>query len=138
MKKVVATFLTALLVASMLTVCAGARASDQIDSGWAVAQSAPKGRISVEFQVTGTGMMSKLGANLITLYEKDANRWRPVETLTSSDCPELFTTNSRSYNEVVTFDGVSGKQYYAEVSVFASDSSGTDYKTYTSNTVTAK
>ena len=77
MKKIVASFLTVLLVASMLTICAGARASDQIDSGWAIAQASSDGQILVEFEVTGTGMMSKLGANLITLYEKRTNSWRP-------------------------------------------------------------
>lgn len=138
MKKIVASFLTVLLVASMLTICAGARASDQIDSGWAIAQASSDGQILVEFEVTGTGMMSKLGANLITLYEKRTNSWRPVKTLAASDYPEMFTTNSRSYNKVVPFNGISGRQYYATVSVFASDASGTDYKTYTSNVVTAK
>lgn len=138
MKKFIAEFFAALLVVSMLTVCAGARASDQIDSGWAVAQATPNGQVLVEFEVTGTGMMSKLGANLITLYEKNANNWKAVETLTTSDYPQMFTTNSRSYTNVVPFDGVSGKQYYAKVSVFASDMYGTDYRTYTSNVVTAK
>lgn len=138
MKKPIAAFFTVLLVASMLTVCAGARASDQIDSGWTVAQASSDGQILVEFEVTGTGMMSKLGANLITLYEQRSNSWRPAKTLTASDCPEMFMTNSRSYSEVISFDGVSGRQYYATVSVFASDANGTDYKTYTSNVVTAK
>lgn len=138
MKKILAILLTAILATSMLTICAGARASDQIDSGWAVAQASSDGSILVEFQVTGTGLMSKLGANLVTLYEKKDNDWLAIETLTSSDYPELFTSNSRSYNSVVTFDGVRGRQYYAKVSVFASDENGTDYRTYTSNTVTAK
>lgn len=138
MKKLASFFSTIVVLCAILTVCASARASDQIDGGWAAAQAASKGQVAVEFQVNGTGKMSKIGANLIILYEKSTSGWIPVERITSSDVSSLFTTSAYSYCNTQYFNGTLGKQYYAKVTVFATDSTGTDYKTYTTNTIVAK
>lgn len=64
MKKLASIFSTIVVLCAILTVCASVRASDQIDGGWAAAQAASNGQVTVEFQVNGTGKMSKIGANL--------------------------------------------------------------------------
>lgn len=110
-------------------------ASDQIDFGWVVAQKSSSGKIAVEFEVNGTGRMSKIGASYIVLYEKYSNSWREAETVTSSDYPSMYTTQAFSHCDTVYFNYVPGRQYYAVVTVFASNAQGTDYRTYTSNII---
>lgn len=141
MKKRVITLVSALfLLASLLMVKASAvtYASDQIQNGWVVAEAIAGGEVAVEFQVDGTGKMLKLGASVITLYEKKAGTWYPIETVSASEDSNMVRSDAFSHCNTTYFRGIAGRQYYASVTVFATDARGTDYRTYSSNTVTAK
>lgn len=138
MKKCSRLILIVSILSLMLVTYASARASDQIDGGWAVAQASSGGEIAVEFQINGTGKMSKIGASLIVVYEKGSNGWTEFDRITASDDPSLFTTGAYSHCRTKYFHGVVGRQYYAKVTTFATNSSGTDYRTYTTSIVVAK
>ncbi|MDE7325925.1 MAG: hypothetical protein K2N63_06595 [Lachnospiraceae bacterium] len=127
--------LTSLL---MINATAATYASDQIQDGWAIAEATSGGEIAVEFQVDGTGKMLKLGASVITLYEKKAGTWYPIETVSASEDSNMVRSDAFSHCNTTYFRGIAGRQYYASVTVFATDARGTDYRTYSSNTVTAK
>lgn len=69
--KFITTLSVFLLLVSFLVphVDAATYASNQIDSGWVVAQISSNRRVAVEFEINGTGRMSKIGASYIVLYE---------------------------------------------------------------------
>lgn len=139
-KRVITSVSVLLLLASLLMVNASATtyASDQIQDGWVVAEATAGGEIAVEFQVDGTGKMLKLGASVMTLYEKRGGTWYPIETVSASEDSDMVRSQAFSHCNTTYFSGIPGRQYYASVTVFATDARGTDYRTYTSNTVTAR
>lgn len=116
-KKLIVLPVAFLIFYTMIIVFAQAAtyASDQIDSGWVDTQAFSSGQIAVEFYVSGTGKMSKIGADCIILYEKNANNWRVAETRAASQHPSLYTTQAYSHCNTEYFSAVPGRQYYARL-----------------------
>lgn len=126
--------LTSISICSALDVQPYASAQLSRYSASAVAKS--NGEIAVAFVVEGTGIMSKLGLDSVVLSEYTSGRWVEVETYNRSDFNKT-RTNAVSYTDSISLDGESGVRYKIDVTVFATNASGTDYGEY-SCTVTAK
>lgn len=118
--------LTALAVPSM----AATRASNQIDDYTTSAEASGSGKIKINFSVSGTRKMSEIGGKDIAVYEKWGSSWMLAGSFRKSD-PGMSTTNSSYFDNTVYFNGASGTEYKIVVTVFATDSSGTDSRTQT-------
>ena len=94
------------------------------------------GVIHVGFSVTGTNYMSSLGASFITLYE-DGSAIKTYSRYNVSDAPYMVATNRLSFSNHVTYSSAkAGSTYYAVVTVFASDGSGTGTESCTTGSIT--
>lgn len=98
------------------------------------------GEITIWIDVTGTyPRMDKIGSDAIYLYEStDRVRYTRVAIFEPEDYPIMLTTNTISYYEdVVTYQGVPGRYYYALVYCYAEKDGVSDSKPYETATVQA-
>ncbi len=85
--------------------------------------------VDVYFTITGTGLMTSIGATSISIYNNHGNC---VAYLTPSNTTGLMGSNRISYSNTITWNGaVTGDQYYAIVGFKAEDSNGYDTTSYT-------
>ncbi|MDR1156845.1 MAG: hypothetical protein LBK75_00850 [Oscillospiraceae bacterium] len=134
------TALTMALVLSLITSipasAAQLRASQYLSSYSAFA-SASGGRITVEYSVFATGIADEVGASQIVIQRKNGSTWTSVKTFNRSSYPALIDEDCLFYLNTVTYDGTSGQQYRAVVTIYAKIGSGSSSYNYTTNTVTA-
>ena len=85
------------------------------------------GQIKIKCEVSGTGVMDKLGTHHITVYEEEGSSW-----LVADDYSGDYQTDRITYSSSYYFDGIPGTRYKIIAGVFATDSYGTDteYETY--------
>ena len=93
------------------------------------------GSMRVFFDLTATGMMDKLGASAIHIYTDDEELAAEIQH-TDPGCSNMMTTNNYSYGSSVNWQGVSGERYYAVITFYAKNSSGDDYRSLVTTTVT--
>lgn len=83
------------------------------------------GKLSIEFDITATGVMKKLGVKTIVLYESTDNvEYFPVRVFYSSDYSGMMTTNSFWHNCTLTYTGVARRYYRASFVFYAETNSG--------------
>lgn len=87
----------------------------------------------ISFTVYGTGIMTSVGASCIKLYTSDGSL---VKTFYSSAYPTMLGSNRGAYTGTVSYPGTSGKTYYAVVTAYAANSTGSGTENYTTGTVT--
>lgn len=92
------------------------------------------GNINIAFNVTANSTMVTLGASSITLYKSNGEY---VATLSSDDYNNMLASNTFSYGSKVPYKGVSGQSYYATITFYAENDSGSSTSTYTTTSVTA-
>ena len=92
------------------------------------------GNMRITFSMIATGMMDKLGASAIDIYNDDGIL---VHTILHTDpgCSNMMTENNYSYGSSVNWEGISGESYYAIIAFYATDDTGYDYRTFVTTTV---
>lgn len=82
------------------------------------------GKLKVDFDVTGTGVMTKIGATCITIYKSNGTY---VGTIWSTDPGRsgMLKSNDYYHSDVETYSVTPGS-YYVRVSIYAKNSSGSD------------
>lgn len=92
------------------------------------------GRFNIIFTVTGTGTMSQIGATYIRIFKNGTQ----VDSFwyTSSGRSGMMGYNTFMLVDTESYQGVSGATYYAKITFFAKNSSGSDAKVYTTASVT--
>ena len=131
-KKFVSLVVALALCFSMATT-AYARSSLYLDSYRAWLDADSNGEISVCVQVQATDDMDEVGASRIQLLESQdgGKTWETVRIYVKSLYPEMIDTNISYYYDVaVTYTGTPGYNYYAIVTVYAGDSTGSDSRNY--------
>ncbi len=143
MKKRVITFLAAcILVISTLVPCNAEeveplRASEYLLS-YSVLISAlnEPGCLEIFITVTPAGYMTSVGATSVKIYKENGSLAKSVTGTSGNGLLELHT--SASFVHAYVFDeAVSGESYYAEVTVYAGNSTGSDSRTLTTRVVEA-
>lgn len=91
--------------------------------------------LRIDFSVAATNVMGSLGASTITLYKdgspvKTFSRYNPLYTA------YMVTTNTDVFYGHVTYTNASAGTYYAVVSVFASNETGSGSEGCTTGTIT--
>lgn len=128
------------LVAAMffvLAIPASARASAYIDTAAITTKSLGNGKISIRLDVVATTTMNEVGATQIIVNEKGANgKYSPVYIYTTEK-HNLKAKNCAYYTANVTYQGVSGKDYYITAQCYAKNASGSGTSWVGSKTVHA-
>lgn len=105
------------------------RASDQIISYYIEVTTDP-GRINVEFSVTGTGIVDKLGCESIYVYAKQDSRWRLVEAWVEDD-EGMSVSDHFVHSNVIFCNGTAGVEYKVVATIFSEDRFGRDTRSET-------
>lgn len=133
MKQILRRLLLIVLCLSFLTVpsyAASPRSSEYIKGTNAVINYKSNGKIEVSFMISGTDVMTDIGATLIELYEwnEAGDSIKRVATYRYTDpgYSHMMGHNDGIYGSSVTYNGIEGRQYYARVHLKAGNSSGSD------------
>lgn len=134
--KMICTILALTFCASTMIITAEARSSLYIDSRYASVTGTGNGKITVNFDITGTGRMTTIGATKIEIKSSSGST---IKTYKCTDIgyEYMMGSNRTVYSSSVTYQGVSGNSYYAVVSFKAGNGSGSDTATYTTLLETA-
>lgn len=89
--------------------------------------------VYIMFTTVGTGIMTSIGASRIDLYTSDGSL---VKTFYSSAYATMLGSNRGSYSGTVSYPGTSGKTYYAVVTAYAANSTGSGTETLTTKSIT--
>lgn len=92
------------------------------------------GHFNIIFTVTGTGTMTQLGATHIRIFKNGTQ----VDSFwyTSAGRSNMMAYNTYIMGDTESYSGVSGASYYAKITFFAKNSSGSDAIEYTTAAVT--
>ena len=106
---------------------AASRASDVIAVYGTNISVTSSGDLYVRFNITGSDIMSVIGATCIEIEKKVSGSWRVVETYTYATHPNLRTTNALYHVSSITYSPMlSGYDYRAHVTFYASNGTSSD------------
>ena len=125
-KRVISLFCAVICMMTMV-VSASARASDQIGN-YLIKAKSDDGNIYVNFSVTGTGGMDRIGCESIYIYDRSSGDL--VESFDEYDTG-MSRSNTAKYANMITADCKVGTSYRVEVTIFAEDSAGRDTRSQT-------
>ena len=100
-------------------------ASTHISQYTAAASRPSGGTVKVEFSVMSFGVMTKLGAKSIKIYQSyDSNNWSLVKTFTSASTATMLGANTWTHSASVSYSGYVGVYYKAYIQFYAQNSKG--------------
>jgi len=103
-------------------------------TAWCVRSSS--NQVYVYYDVTGARTVGCLGAKLIVVQMKDGTKWTPVKTYTGTVSNGMLTLNDYTHGGAKVYQGSSGNQYRAVVTIFGGSSTTSgDSRIVTTNTV---
>ena len=106
-------------------------ASNQLDTYSANVVARGSGKLSVSFTIYGVGVMDAVGCQRIRLYESlDGANWYFVAEFTPTSYSNMMAYGARELISSVPYSGVAGRYYKAFVTVTATNSSGTDTRSF--------
>lgn len=108
---------------------AEARSSKQISS-YNITVTPATNSLLVGFSINGSGIVSKLGCESITIYEKSGSRWIFVDSWDENDSG-MSRSNGYTYKNTIYCNSESGVEYKVAVTVFAENDDGRDTRTQT-------
>lgn len=137
MKKICSLFLAAVLAVGCLCIPASAvsRASEYLKHYEATLSSGgSSGELRLNFDVTATGKMTSMGIEKIIIYKANGVEAANIDGTTRNG---LLVSNTFRHKSSYTYTGTPGTSYYAVVTFYAGDGSGSDSKEYTTGTARA-
>ena len=92
------------------------------------------GKLKVDFDITGTGTMTKIGASCIKIYKSNGDY---VATIWHTDSGRggMMGSNKIYHSDVETYTVTPGS-YYVIITFYAKNSSGSDARSVTTGTKT--
>lgn len=143
-KKAFALFLSLALMVVAIAIPVGAadaRSSLYLSyyRAWLTPVSGAK--INVNVDVQAVDYMDDVGSTKIVIYESDdgGSSWENVRTYYSALEDNMLDQDTVIYYDTaVVHQGTDGYKYYAVVTVYAGDSTGSDTRDYVTPTVTAR
>lgn len=134
-KRIVSLVTVIIMLASMGQASASVlRASDYFDSCIMGLNAIGNGNIRVTYGVFGTDTMLQIGAKSITIQEQSIDgSWEDYRSIGSS-----YTYNDMDHFTDFTFGGSPGESYRVVIQAYAKNSSGSETKTYTSESTTCR
>lgn len=136
MKKFFAIILSLVFITcfSCVTAYAATQASDYLLAYEATLFTGRnRNELQIQFDTYALDSMSSLGISQIKVYKDNGSY---VKTITGTKTNGLLSSGY-GYSGAYTIKATAGEHYYLELTFIARDSSGSDYKTYTTNTAMA-
>lgn len=129
--QIISLFAAVLLLLGCLPVAqatnTGARASDYFWFTDAWVTPTGHGNFILEFDVSTTDTMQEVGASRIVIYEQQSNGlYKTVKIFTRYNTPDMIDTNSSCNCCRVSYSGTSGTKYYAVITFYAQNASGSE------------
>jgi hypothetical protein len=109
-------------------------ASHQIASTSASMSAGINGNVTVAFRITGVGRMTEIGSTRIDLFENNVH----IATYIHTSTKDMMTTDSIIHAGTITYRGIAGRSYRANVTLIATNSSGTDSRFLQTNSIIAR
>ncbi len=126
-KRVLSGIFALIMVSSLLCMSATARSSAYLDGYRAGITPKSGGKLVITVDVSGVGYMPEIGAKTIWVYEStDGKLFHRIAVYESDDYPEMMGSGSIFYEDVITFQGIVGRYYYAKAFVYAGNDTGGD------------
>ncbi|WP_297871080.1 hypothetical protein [uncultured Oscillibacter sp.] len=128
-KRLLSGIFALVMISSLLCTAASAsvKSSAYLDAYRAMLTADPNGSMVITVDVTAVGRKPELGVKTIYVYEStDGKTFNWIRTYESEDYPEMMGSGIIFYEDVITFQGVIGRYYYAKAFVYAGDSTGGD------------
>ena len=128
------------IVGGMTTAYAATDASAYLDGYRATCTAKSGCMIAVTVEVDGTGIMDDIGAAQIHVYRSADNKhFDYLRTFDSEDFPAMMDHDTRWYYKTpITFLGLAGYYYYANVEVYAGKDGGSSTRSYMTASVQAR
>lgn len=115
-----------------------ARSSDYFAMTEVWATATGSGKFIVEFDINATHTMTEVGATKIIIKERQSDgSYEGVKTFTRYNTSGLIQRNSSCAYAKVSYTGTPGTKYYASVTLYAKDGSGSETMGVVTNTITA-
>ena len=126
------------VIVMLMTVSTGAlaqstKASEYIITCFAEIVPEKNGEFDVEFDIAATGYMKTLGVQKIEVFSLGGGRLALYESTDSNYADILLTQGAFRYSNAVDCKGVPGRSYYAVVTFYAGDNTGSDTVTFTTD-----
>lgn len=138
-KRTITTFAVLLsLLLSFYTnvpVLAGQARASQCLSSYSASATAEGVTITIDYLAFATSLADEVGAYKIVIQQKSGSSWSNVQTYESSNMKELLGYDSVFKDGEVTYNGKTGNQYRAIVTIYAKIGSVSDSRIVTTNTV---
>ena len=99
-----------------------------------LSQGSSSGKISVNYSITGMGIMDAIGVSQIDVYKANGTKYR---TIYGSVANGLIKNNTSTAADSYEISCVAGSSYYCEVTLYAAKSGGYDTRTVQTGTVVA-
>ena len=115
-----------------------ARASDYLNYYSAYAVSLSKGEVIFELEVDGVRPIDSVGVTRLVIQEKIDGKWTSLPAVWGSTSNGLMVEGKTIYAGEYIHETDSGTECRAIVTVYAEKDGGSDSRTITSNSVTAK
>lgn len=140
--RLLSSFLTFCLMISMCSSFAsaanaqpgGLRSSNYLNSYMAGVTVKSNGKVIVTVDVTAVKNCTKIGARDIYLYEStDGVNFTCVKTFNYQNYPNMMGSGFTYYRDAVSYNGIAGRYYCANVYVYAADSTGSASRLYTTS-----
>lgn len=133
-RKRISSLLICIILAFLMVVPAGARASAYFSRTYVQSTDIGNGVIRIKIDLAGTGTMQEIGATQVIVYEEQSNgNYEAIRTYTREEYPSLISYNRVSHVSYITHYGTPGKSYFALCAFYAKNSTGSQIKWGTSN-----
>lgn len=140
-RMILCVFAVMMLVGTVSAAADGARSSLYLDAYRAWLTPVSGAKINVNVDVQAVDYMDDVGATSIIVYESSdgGNTWSDWTGYASAMYPEMLVQDDYwYYDTAIVHEGTAGYRYYAIVTVYAGDSTGSDSKEYITPIVTAR
>ena len=129
-----------ILLAAMLLSTAAFAATLQSDYIYYTSCSASRSgnTVTISFSISGKSKMTSIGAHYIEIYENAGSGFTKVATFSYTNASYTYTLmgyNTAYKSGSVTYPGTSGCSYYAHITYYAGNSSGSDSTSANTNVV---
>ncbi len=134
MKKRVCAFVLCMMMLLSVSAAAAYDPPDSPDASYYIAayyasvSNGGNGKIKVTFSITGTGTMTSLGASAISIYKSNGTYVTTIYYFSSGRSGMMGS--NKIYHSDTESIYVGAGSYYAVITYYAGNSSGSDSKTY--------
>lgn len=117
----------------------GSRSSWYLDNYMAAVTPVANGKLVISVDVSACRNCTQLGSDDIYLYEStDGVTFRLVRHYEYQDYPDMMGSGWDYCYDPVTYQGTVGRYYFANVYIYAGDSTGYDRRVYETSIVRAR